>query len=274
MPSRLASLIAVLLSQAACLNSTPPPPAPDAVDQNLQWFWVHGAALGDAELAAAAAKLGVSGKADSRTTPLKTLTHERLAPADLEPVGLEKSNDPSTARGLMIVNLFPCTLDTLERLLIAQDQAAQYTGVYDAYTRTYTSDLAAYTDRKKATLDWTVDMKASLPINDGYAATIKGGIRRVAAPADGATKGPFLVTRTWLTAPATFSSGSTSYFRQDYQVEVFWEQAPGTIFHAYAMWRDMKAGGVNLSIEDNGFVNVILDNLVKWDDTTAGLCAK
>jgi hypothetical protein len=40
------------------------------------------------------------------------------------------------------------------------------------------------------------------------------------------------------------------------------------------MWRDIKAGGFNLSIEDNGFMNIVLDNLVKWDDQTAVLCKK
>jgi hypothetical protein len=94
----------------------------------------------------------------------------------------------------------------------------------------------------------------------------------VPAATDAATKGPFLITRTWLPAPATFSATSTSSFKQDYQLEIFWEQAPGTIFHAYAMWREIRDGGFNLTLEDNGFLNLVLDNLVSWDDKTAVLC--
>jgi len=40
------------------------------------------------------------------------------------------------------------------------------------------------------------------------------------------------------------------------------------------MWRDIKAGGFNLSIEDDGFFNIVLDNLVAWDTKTAELCKK
>ena len=69
-----------------------------------------------------------------------------------------------------------------------------------------------------------------------------------------------------------FPSTSTSYFKQDYQIEVFWEQSPGRIFHGYGMWRDIKVGGFNLTIEDNGFLNIVLDNLVAWDTRTAELC--
>lgn len=272
---RLLPALLPTLALTACLNATPPPQAPDALDENLRWFWVNAVALDDAALREGAAKLAVAGKADTRTTALKSATRNRLQPAELAVVGLDKTNDPSTARGMMIVNVFPCTLDKLQRILVAQDQKSQYAGVYDSYLRTYTSDAAAFTAGTADVLTWDVDLQATMPVDDPYTSSIKGGVRRVTAPADSATKGPFLLARTWLPAPATFlRPTSTSYFRQDYQLEVFWEQAPGTIFHAYAMWRDIKNGGFNLTIEDNGFMNLVLDNLVKWDDTTAALCGK
>lgn len=267
--SRGIPFIAALLL-AAC-NGTPPSLAPEEVDANLRWFWVNGDVADDATLIDGANKLAVAGKADSRTAPLKGQMRERLTSADLVNVGLE-ANDPSTARGLIVVNLFDCTLDKLQGILIAQDQATQYPDVYKSYVRTYTSDLEAFTSGSKATLGWDVDLQAALPVDDVYASLIRGGVRRVTAPTDGPTKGPFLVTRTYLTAPATFGASSTSWFKQDYQVEVFWEQSPGRIFHAYGMWRDIKVGGFGLSIEDNGFLNIVLDNLVAWDDRTAELC--
>lgn len=266
-------LAGVLMVCSGCLNATPPPTAPDALDDNLRWFWVNGDALDDASLREGAAKLAVGGKADTRTSPLKSQMRFRLAASDLTVVGLE-GNDPSTARGIMIVNLFKCSLPKLEQILSAQDQSAQYTGVYDAYSRTFTSDIDAFRAGTTNSVTWDIDVQASLPVDDRYSSKLKGGLRRVPAPADSATKGPFLLARTWLTAPATFAPASTSWFRQDYQYEVFWEQSPGTIFHAYAMWRDIKDGGFNLTLEDNGFMNLVLDNLVKWDDTTASLCQK
>jgi hypothetical protein len=264
-------LAAIALSSLACLDKTPPTLAPDAVDANLKWFWVNGNTADDATLLDAAGKLAVSGKADSRTTPFKGQARERLATEDIANTGLTDT-DPSTARGLIIVNLFECTLDKLQAILIAQDQMSQYTDVYKSYARSYTSDADAFTGGSKNTLTWDVDVKAALPVDDTYTSLIRGGIRRVPAPADGPTKGPFLVTRTWLTAPATFAPTSTSYFKQDYQIEVFWEQSPGHIFHGYGMWRDIKA--VGLTFEDNGFLNIVLDNLVAWDTKTAELCKK
>lgn len=261
----------LLLAATACLDRTPPPEAPDALDENLRWFWVQGASADDATLLEGAAKLAVAGKADTRTTPFKGQARFRLAPDDLAPVGLE-ATAPSTARGLMVVNLFDCTLPRLERILAAVDQRSQYEGVYDAYARTWTSDGDAFLAGAASALTWDVEVKASLPVADAYTSQLKGSLRRVAGPAEGATKGPFLVARTWLTAPATFGQGSTSHFTQDYQVEVFWEQAPGRIFHAYGLWRDIKVGSVGLTLEDDGFLNIVLDNLVAWDAKTAALC--
>ena len=264
-------LLAVLAT--GCLNSTPPALAPEEVDANLRWFWVNGDSADDATLIDAAAKLAVSGKAQTRTTPLKGQMRERLVAADLTNVGLD-ANDPSTARGVLVVNLFDCNLDKLQGILIAQDQASQYTDVYKSYVRTYTTDADAFLAKSTNVLNWTVDVKAALPVEDVYESSLKGNIRRVRSGPDSATKGDFLITRTYLTAPATFASNSTSWFKQDYQIEVFWEQSPGRIFHGYGMWRDIKAGGFNLSLEDNGFLNIVLDNLVAWDTRTAELCKK
>lgn len=265
----LATLVA--LSCLGCLNQTPPSLAPDAVDANLRWFWVNGDTASDETLIDGAGKLAIAGKADTRTAPLKGQMRDRLEPADLANVGLQ-DNDPSTARGVLVVNLFDCTLDKLQAILLSQDQITQYPDVYKSYVRTYTSDADAFTSGRSQVLTWDVDVQAPLPVDDVYSSLLRGGVRRVEAPVESPTHGPFLIARTWLTAPATFSSTSTSYFRQDYQIEVFWEQAPGRIFHGYGMWRDIKVGGFNLTIEDNGFLNIVLDNLVAWDTRTAELC--
>jgi hypothetical protein len=264
-----ALFVALVVLASGCLDNTPPALAPEEIDENLRWFWINGDGAADATLVDAAGKLATAGKADTRTTALKGGLRRRLETADVAPFGLPDT-DPSTARGLLVVNVFDCALPKLESILIAQDQASQYLDVYKSYARSYTTDADAYRARSTDVISWTVDVKAALPVEDVYTSTLKGGVRRVRAPADGATKGDFLIARTWLTAPATFVANSGNYFRQDYQLEVFWEREPGKIFHAYAMWRDIKA--VGLSIEDDGFLNLVLDNLVKWDDRTAELC--
>lgn len=261
------------LCLAACLDQTPPETAPEEVDANLKWFWVHGDEAGDATLVDGANKLAVSGKADTRTAPLKGQMRNRLEPSDLVNVGLEH-NDPSTARGVILVNLFDCTLDRLAVILSAKDQKSQYADVYERYDRTFTvSDPEAFTGGSSDVITWNVATRVALPLGDVYDSNLKGGLRRVKAPADGPTKGDFIIARTYLTEPAVFQNpDTTSYFRQDYQIELFWEQSPGRVFHAYGMWRDIKT--YDLTIEDNGFLNIVLDNLKKWDDGTEALCRK
>ncbi|MGV3620924.1 MAG: hypothetical protein ACO1OB_08905 [Archangium sp.] len=253
----------------ACLDQTPPETAPEEVDANLKWFWVNGDDAEDALLVDGAAKLAVSGKADTRTEPLKGQMRNRLESGDLTKFGLE-ANDPSAARGVILVNLFDCSLDKLETILSAKDQKAQYAGVYESYDRTFTtSDPESFNAKRDDRINWDIAMRVALPLGDIYDSNVKGGLRRV----KGGEKGDFIIARTYLTAPATFMNpNTTSYFKQDYQIEVFWEQSPGRIFHAYGMWREIKT--YDLTIEDNGFLNIVLDNLKKWDDGTQDLCRK
>lgn len=263
------SLLAVL-----ALGCAPPPtPAPEGLADNVRWWWTTSPGASPTELADAAAKLSTAGQAPSRSMAFKSQM-KRLEAADLKVVGLD-ANDPSKARGLMIVNTYACTLDKLEQILISREQATLYPDVYDEYARTYSSDRDAYLARSRPSLTWDVAMKVSLPVGDQYAAAVKGSVTRYAGSADGATKGPFLVARTWLTTPATFKdAASQSYFRQDYQIEVYWEESPGKIFHTYGMWREIRVGGFNLTLEDNGLLAIVLDNLVKWDDQTIELCKR
>lgn len=270
---RFLLLAAFVGAFTACLDNTPPPTAPESLDGNMRWWFANQLSAGDADLVDGAQKLAVAGKAETRTGALKSQM-ARLEPADLASVGLEGVNDPAAARGFLIVNLYDCTLEKLAPILVSTAQATLYDGVYDAYERTYTSDLGAWEAGGPARLSWDVTAKASLPIADTYTSHLQGGIRRIPAAAPG-QGGDVLVTRTWLPAAAEFvDPASTSYFRQDYQVEVYWEQAPGRLFHAYGMWRELKVGGFNLTTENDGMFNLLIDNLLKWDTKTAELCAR
>jgi hypothetical protein len=266
---RLTFMLLVAGALWGCLDATPPPSAPESLDGNLRWWFAHQAGSTDAESADAVQKLATAGKADSRTQALKSQM-ARLEAADLAEVGLETVNDPQAARGFLVLNLYACTLDRLAEILISRDQATQYPGVYDAYDRTYTSDLDAWSSGAAKSLSWEVAMTATLPISDAYQAQLQGRLRRLPGAAPGG--GDVLVYRGTLAGPARFATTSTSSFKQDYQVEIFWEQEAGRIFHAYGMWREMKVGGFNLTTEDNGMFNLLIDNLLKWDERTVELC--
>lgn len=249
------------------------PLAPDAIDANVKWFWVNGDAADDTTILDAARKLAVAGKADSRTMPFKGQHRERLTPEELAPVGLQM-NDPSKARGLLVVNLFDCRLDVLQDILAATDQSTLYPDVYLSNVRTFSNDHDGYLGKQQQTLDWRSDIAIEFPVGDNYTSVVGGSLRRIPAPADGTFPSDIVLARTWLTAPAQFSAESTSYFRQDYQMEIFWEQTPGKIFHAYGMWREVAVGGFNITLEDDQFFTLMLNNLVDWDTTTSKLCAK
>jgi hypothetical protein len=269
---RLVSVVG-LFSAVACAPA-PIPQAPDAIDANVKWFWTNAGSATDATLLAAALKLSVAGKADTRSTPFKGQHRERLSKDDLIPVGLE-TNDPSKARGLLVVNLFDCTQSKLESILTDPDQATLYPGVYERNVRTLHEERQPFLDHTQSALSWSSDISITFPVADPYSSKIEGSLRRVKP--DGSADGfpaELLVERVFLTEPATFGATSTSFFRQDYQIEIFWEQSPGRIFHAYGMWREVKVGGFDKTLEDDDFFTLMLNNLVDWDGKTAALCAK
>lgn len=144
-----------------------PPSAPDALDANVKWFWVNEDSASDETLISAAQKLAVAGKADTRTTPFKGQHRERLTTDELAPVGLQM-NDPSKARGLLVVNLFDCTLEKLTSILSDPAQTTLYPGVWVNNARTLESDRQAFLDGTETTAKWTADISISFPIGDTY----------------------------------------------------------------------------------------------------------
>ncbi len=254
--------------------SPPAAEAPSDLDGNLRWFWANSKDAKDAEVIEAALKLQVAGKADTLTTdkPGRGFI-SRLSKDELVTVGLQDTNDPASARGFFITNVFPCSLDKLDAIVRAVDQKAQYPEAYDDYQRSYTSDADAYVNRTAPTLAWDVSLTAKL-VTAPYTSTLKGGLRRV-VPVNGKPAfGPLLIARTWLPAPATFKNPDpATSFNQDYQIELFWERAPGEVFHAYGMWRDLRLG-LGFTTEDNGVANTLMNGLIDWDKKTVELCKR
>lgn len=189
-----------------------------------------------------------------------------LAADDLATVGME-DRDPSLGTGMYLLNRFPCALDVLTRTVIALNQDELYDGAYDSYDRTYTGDPDAFLAGGPS-LSWDIALASSY-IGASFTEQLKGEIRRI-PDVDGL--GDVLIQRTWMPVPAVFEEGSNKTFDQDYQVEVYWESAPGTIAHQYAIWRQIDMGG-GVDNDSDLLLGITLDNLAKFDDGTAGICA-
>lgn len=236
--------------------------------ENLRWSWLHGETADDGALLEGLEALSVAARADTRTTPLKGQLPLRLGPGDVEAErGASPESDPAGARGLLLLNPLRCTLLRVAPLLAAGDQGALHPGLYDAYARTFdaASTPEDFVQGRTDRLRWTAEWDAHFPPADGYHATQPGTLRRVG--------GRLLLGRSWLSGPARFAEGSTSRFPQDYQVELFWERAPGELFHALAAWRELRIGGLGLTTEDDAVFSPMLDRLVELDGELERACS-
>lgn len=265
--SRVVSIISLVL-WCACSKA---PLAPDDVDGEARWFLVNYDTASDADVADAIAKFHKASGAAALThaNPLEdTLRH--LQAGDPAAVG-KPDGDANSARGMITVTLMPCALASLQPLVVAQNQDVLHPGSYDSYQRTYTSDDAAFASGKSDTLTWTVDIAATPLSGHAYTETLLGGARHVNATAGATIAGPYLLARTLLPHPGAMHDAS-DYFRQDYQIDVFYERAPGETVHLFAVWRQAKFS--LFDTDGDTLVGLMLSNFAKWDDVTAGHCGK
>ena len=234
-------------------------PAPSDLDGLVHWLWDH---HGEAE--------GVDWS-EGFANVLEVLAPlEETLTGDLSDLSAEQTlgfsdGDPSGCRGLVMARRFSCTLNDLEPILYALEQDSQYPDVYTDYTRAYTSSLTDYTSRESPTLTWEVTASAEL-LGVGYTEDLLGGLHRVAE----GDAGTGVMARTWMPGPARWDSEGWTW-TQDYQVELWLEPEPGTLWHVYGVWRDMDLGGLNM--DNDGVANTTLDSMSDWDTATEALCA-
>ncbi len=258
-------LVSALALTAGCKNVDP---APADLDGLMHQLWGDYEGASDEELTAAVVELHDVIDADSMEE-LEDGSLTALAADAADGLPISPAPDPSLAQGLYILNVIDCDLSQLERILYDLDQDRLYEGAYETYDRTYLSDFDAYVAREAPTLEWEIDLTAEL-VGAEFDEALRGGLRYWDDPEN--PLGPALMARTFLTEPATFPEGSSKSFDQDYQLEVYYERAPGEVVHAYAIWRVFDMGG-GLTIEDESVMRIILNNLADWDDNTAQLCA-
>jgi hypothetical protein len=189
-----------------------------------------------------------------------------LTKDDLALIG-KGDNDPANAQGMLLVNELDCSLADLEKLLVAKNQSALYPGLYDAYTRDYTTSIDDYFARTAPSVTWQTTYTASA-LDRTYNGNVTGGSRYVAS---GLPSGaPVILARTFLDAPAVFTKGTDSGFDQDYQIELYYETAPGKTLHLYALWRDFHV--TTLTSQSDLYINVVLGNLKDFDVRTSKIC--
>lgn len=234
--------------------------APEDVDGLLHFFWQNAEADDDVLAGGIANLHAAAGSAldDVLDGNVSRLTADETA---LVP-GVDA--DPAAAAGIFMLNTFACDPAQLESILVFQAQDELRDNTYDAYARTYTSDLAAYESGAAPTLSWDISLSAQIVLSS-YSSELMGDIRNVPTET-----GRTFVQRTWFTEAATFENNNT--WTQDYQLEVYYERAPGEIVHLYGMWRELDVAG--FTSENSGVQRQVLNGMKDWDDDTEALCAE
>lgn len=262
------TLLAVTCLTLCACNATPVMPAPDDTNGIYRWTFVNLEAASDKDLQQAAAKLFTASDGGATVKAgLRDLTRAELAVIGMADGGI----DPETGAGVYIFNTFDCTADKTEQILADVDQQGRYPNTYWSYARTHTADTSKYFSRMLKVLTWDSTVGSDV-LGARYTAQLKGSMRRVPGP-DGT--GDFLVTRSWMLAPATFErmDGDVT-FQLDFHSGIYWEHSPGKLFHAYAVWRQTQIVGLGLQTDQPEMKNLILDRLIEHDRKTATACAK
>ncbi len=188
-----------------------------------------------------------------------------LTKDDLALIG--KTNDPDPAQGMLLIDDIDCTLEQIEKLVVAKNQTELYPDLYDAYARTYVTNVQDLLMGKSPTVVWHTDYTASI-LSRKFVAGLTGGARRV--PGANPLGGDVILARTILDNPAKLVEGDDAASDQDYQIELYYAVEPRKIRHFYALWRQFRIGG--LTSENDLYVNLVLGNLRDFDVRTGIIC--
>lgn len=177
------------------------------------------------------------------------------------------TRDPANAQGMLVITELDCSLDQIEKILVAKNQPEIYPDSYDKYTRTYKTSIQDFLSGVSSSVAWKTEYTVSL-LERTYEATLTGGAKRVAGAAPGG--GVMLLGKTLLDEPARFIAGGDAAFNQDYQIEAYYEIAPARVIHFYAMWREFHVS--SLTSSHNLYINIVLGSLIDFDVRTSKVC--
>jgi hypothetical protein len=243
-------------------------PAPKDIDGLSRWLWLNHATADDASLLDAMRHL------DAVAGELKDPREEgisRLQTGDAKTAGASFEGDLTKAAGLLLVRTIKCPLARVNELLVQKDQKSLHAN-YITYDRTFQTPIDDYLSGKSATADWKSIYEIKL-LSPTFKPTVPGGTRFVKEESSGdAPHGPAIFAFAYFDGPAILEGGGSDYFRQSYQIQVFYERTPGTVVHLYAMWVEMKVGF--LDSDGPEVASITLDSLKTSDDDYEKHCAK
>ncbi|MEW5850525.1 MAG: hypothetical protein AB2A00_17195 [Myxococcota bacterium] len=242
-------------------------PIPDEQNALMRWLWANYDGATDAQLHEAITRLHRLFDGDNLTRNVSG-TLDDLTSSDLNTVNMS-NRDPGPATGLLLVDALDCTVEHLDRITTYDNQIELYPGVYDSYERTYLQSKDDYLARRSPLVSWNLATTGTL-LQSAYRMKYAGGNRLIPAAEGSAAIGPILFTRSFLREPADFDD-DTRAMDQDWQVEVYYERAPGKVIHLWGDWRQVKMG--SLTNDDEVVLEVMLSNMEDWDEQTRQLCA-
>ena len=187
-----------------------------------------------------------------------------LTAEDVAPVAPGK--DAPAAQGMLVITELDCTMEQVEKLVVAKNQTTIYPDLYDKYARSYTSDVQAFLSGAAPTVTWRTDYTASA-LGRTYESNLTGAARRVPGAGPGGSN--VLIARTYLNEPARFIAGEDAAFDQDYQIELYYPRN-GKVLHFYGLWRQFRIA--TLTSEADLYVNIVLGNLIDFDVRTSKVC--
>jgi len=292
MPSTLNRLLSwsvyTLVAAAGCRKLEP---VPEGVDANAAWLYRNQPEDADVEIAAGLRQM----RADLALDDLDEYVERLLEPLDADTVasvgmqsvaGLSEeeragmSEDDieaaiaegslvrlSDQQGMLVATRIPCSIEDTVEVFVRLDQDVIHPD-YQAYQREYTSDRDAF--GLDTPLSWETHYTVSV-IGFQYDARILGQIRWVTDDEGGP---PFALARAHLPEPGAFKKGedAKSYFRQDYQLDAFYETDDGQTLHLFAVWRDMNLGG-GLHSSNAGYIATVSKAFRDGDLEIAEFCA-
>lgn len=232
---RLSGWVILLATVAVSCSSVEPPPA-DAVDA-LRWLYRNYETADDESILQAFANFDaawgvkVEDEADDRL-------EDTLVVEDIADTGL--ANDPTKTFGIIAATEIPCSLDSVVALHTALNQNEIHDNEYDSYVRTYNTDAPSEWPQSTAFIGWDTQYTLSV-VGIEYTAKIRGGARAIEADPAKFPSGRVVLGRAWLKEPAVFDGGD-SYFKQDYQLDLYYERGPNKVLHVFAAWREMQMG--------------------------------
>lgn len=235
-------------------------PAPEAITDVSRWLWRNYETATDERLADAIVALSGTITPVTADAPMKVLI-SRLGQSDIALAG-RTDVDASKAVGMLVVTEFGCKLAQVEKIHTASNQAELHPGSFATYVRTYAQSRDAFLAHQISKLDWFSDVTGQY----GNGRFVDSA-RRV--PDLGKVRSPHgaaLVGRSWAKSAATGAD-----WPQSYEVEAFFERAPGRVIHMVAVWRQATFSG--LSTETSFLQNIMMGSLVNWDKEMETQCA-